>query len=36
MDNGLRWKRSDMDLKKYDFTSDFEENTIYKHFRERP
>ena len=36
MDNGLRWKRKDKSLKKYDFTSDFEYNTIFRHFRERP
>jgi hypothetical protein len=36
MDNGLRWKRKDKSLNKYDFTSDFENNTIFKHFRERP
>ena len=36
MDNGLRWKRPDRNMRKYDFTKDFEEGTIFKHFRERP
>ena len=35
MDNGLRWKRNDKNLNKYDFTRDFEKHTIFKHFRER-
>lgn len=35
MDNGLRWRRPDYQLRKYDFTRDFEEKTIFKHFRER-
>jgi hypothetical protein len=35
MDNGLRWKRKDRKLTKYDFTKDFEKHTIFKHFRER-
>jgi hypothetical protein len=35
MDNGLRWKRKDKSLNKYDFTRDFENHTIFKHFRER-
>jgi hypothetical protein len=35
MDNGLRWKRKDRSLNKYDFTKDFEKHTIFKHFRER-
>ena len=34
MDNGLRWRRSD-GLKKYDFTSEMEKKSIFKHFRER-
>lgn len=34
MDNGLRWRRSD-GLNKYDFTSDMESKSIFKHFRER-
>jgi hypothetical protein len=33
MDNGLRWRRSD-GLKKYDFTSEMEKKSIFKHFRE--
>lgn len=36
MDNGLRWKRKDRALQKWDVTKDFEEHTIFKHFRERP
>ncbi len=35
MENGLRWKHRDMLYSKYDFTKDFEANTIFKHFRER-
>jgi|LauGreDrversion4_2_1035121.scaffolds.fasta_scaffold350530_1 hypothetical protein len=35
MDNGLRWKHKEMLDNKYDFTSDFERNTIFKHFRIR-
>lgn len=35
MENGLRWKTKDMLYSKYDFTKDFEANTIFKHFRER-
>jgi len=35
MDNGLRWKTRDQKLKKYDFTRDFERQTIFKYFRER-
>jgi hypothetical protein len=35
MDNGLRWKHKEMLDTKYDFTSDFEKNTIFKHFRIR-
>lgn len=34
MDNGLRWRRSD-GLNKYDFTSDMESKSVFKHFRER-
>jgi hypothetical protein len=36
MDNGLRWKHQERLYSKYDFTRDFELNTIFKHFRERP
>jgi hypothetical protein len=35
MDNGLRWKKKDRNLNKYDFTRDFEKHTIFKHLRER-
>ena len=35
MENGLRWKTKDLLYSKYDLTSDFERNTIFKHFRER-
>jgi hypothetical protein len=35
MENGLRWKTKDILYSKYDLTSDFEKNTIFKHFRER-
>lgn len=35
MENGLRWKHRDMLYSKYDFTRDFEANTIFKHLRER-
>ena len=35
-DNGLRWKRPDDRLRKFDNTSHFEANTIFKHFRIRP
>lgn len=34
MDNGLRWRRAD-GLNKYDFTSDMENKSIFKYFRER-
>ena len=35
MENGLRWKHKDLVFYKYDLTSDFERDTIFKHFRER-
>ena len=35
MENGLRWKSKDILYSKYDLTSDFERNTIFKHLRER-
>lgn len=35
LDNGLRWKNSDITLKKYDFTKDFEEQSIFKYLRQR-
>jgi hypothetical protein len=35
LDNGLRWRNKEMVLSKYDFTSDFEKNTIFKNFRTR-
>jgi hypothetical protein len=35
LENGLRWKHKDMLYSKYDFTKDFEANSIFKHFRER-
>jgi hypothetical protein len=35
LDNGLRWKHKDMLYSKYDFTKDFEANTIFKHLRTR-
>lgn len=35
MENGLRWKHKDLLYSKYDFTSDFERKTIFKHLRER-
>jgi hypothetical protein len=35
LDNGLRWKHKDLLYSKYDFTKDFEVNTVFKHFRER-
>jgi hypothetical protein len=35
LDNGLRWKHKEMIDTKYDFTSDFERNTIFKYFRNR-
>jgi hypothetical protein len=35
LENGLRWKHKDLLYSKYDFTKDFEANTIFKHFRER-
>lgn len=35
LENGLRWKQNDSLYTKYDFTSDFERNTIFKHLRER-
>ena len=34
-DNGLRWKTPDDRLKKFDNTSHFEANTIFKHYRIR-
>ena len=33
--NGLQWRRKEKKLLKYDFTSDFEQKTIWKHFRLR-
>jgi hypothetical protein len=36
MDNGLRWKKQDFYYNKYDLTSHFENQSIFKHFRERP
>ena len=36
MDNGLRWKKPDRAFKKFDFTQDFEDRTIFKYLRERP
>jgi hypothetical protein len=35
MENGLRWKNKDLVYSKYDLTSEFEKNTIFKHLRER-
>ena len=35
MENGLRWKEKDLLYSKYDLTSEFERNTIFKHFRDR-
>lgn len=35
VDNGLEWSRKEKKLKKYDFTRDYEENTIWKHLRIR-
>jgi len=35
VDNGLKWKRKEKRLVKYDFTSEFEDRTIWKHFRLR-
>jgi len=35
IENGLRWKRRDRKLNKYDFSKDFESKTIFKHFRLR-
>jgi hypothetical protein len=35
LENGLRWKQKDMLYSKYDFTKDFEANTIFKNFRVR-
>jgi len=35
VDNGLRWKRPERKLRKYDFSTEFEDNTIWKHFRLR-
>ncbi len=34
-ENGLVWKRKERKLNKYDFTSEFEDKTIWKHFRLR-
>jgi hypothetical protein len=36
MENGMRWRNKELLYSKYDFTRDFEERTIFKHFRERP
>ena len=33
VENGLRWKRPERKLRKYDFSSEFEENTVFKYFR---
>jgi len=35
VENGLRWKRPERKLNKYDFSKDFEKNTIWKFFRLR-
>ncbi|KRX10057.1 hypothetical protein PPERSA_08460 [Pseudocohnilembus persalinus] len=35
VDNGLQWKRKERKLKKYDFSTDFEDNSIWRHFRLR-
>ncbi|CAD8166856.1 unnamed protein product [Paramecium octaurelia] len=35
VDNGLQWRRKEQRLNKYDFTSEFEEGTIWKFFRLR-
>ena len=35
LDNGLRWRQKDLLYSKYDITSEFERNTIFKHFRLR-
>ena len=35
-DNGLKWRFSDDRIAVYDYTSDYEEQTIFKHFRIKP
>lgn len=35
VDNGLRWKTKEKKIRKYDFTSEFEEKTFWKHLRLR-
>ena len=34
-ENGLKWRRPDRKLIKYDFTKDFEANSIFKYLRIR-
>lgn len=33
INNGLSWKRKEEDLKKYDFTTDYMQGTVWKFFR---
>jgi hypothetical protein len=35
VENGLRWRRPERKLNKYDFSKDFESKTIWKYFRLR-
>jgi hypothetical protein len=34
-DNGLKWRRPDKKLRKYDFTSEYEKGTIWRYLRIR-